>query len=140
MSASTTDSIYDVIDYICDKFNIHVEYSNDQVTSFVSRFGHKIIAYSILIDALGIALFAVAIFLLYRYVRKPLKKNYIKDFREHTKELEKDKKYIIAAFLDFLAWILIIVSTIKIAFIIFHIGQCILFPEKIILEFVGNYM
>lgn len=133
------NQLIDLFDYIIDKFNIAIEVPKEQLTEFTQQFATKIINWelwnSIISIIICLLIISVDVILYRKLFGKGLKA--FKDFWSNINLHNTQEGKLIALVL--MIFVLVIV-TIIILMKIYNIILCIVFPEKIILDFIGQYM
>lgn len=144
MNSSDVQSMYDLIDYLFDKMNVRIEMTEEQVVNFVSKFSTKVVIWTIVSNAFKLAIALAVVIAVTIIVKKIMKKFNVKDaikigFKDEasSKQLQKAMCYCFAICVVALFQIIMIS---RIVVFTSQIVQSLLFPEKIVLEFVSKYL
>jgi len=141
MKSADIQSVYDVIDYLFDKMNIRVEMTETQIVSFVSDFSRKLITWTIISDIIKIlivsAVLVVSTVILKKVKEKIKDKIKLKHSMEETLQVWEPNLKSILNMIEVLIYILCIII---LGTHIFELVECLVFPEKIIAEFISNYL
>lgn len=157
-------TLQEIIDYIVEKFNLYLEIPKEQLTQFVTQLCEKIIIWEIVTSALVIMVNVIVFMLLAFIVKQYSKKNSvnIKDivktaYFESYKNLEdimyklkpKTKEFTVEQVISFKATVIFITAILIFASIMMvtslfseslDILYSFIFSEKVILEFIGQYI
>ena len=137
-----SEQVIKVLDAVCDKFGIAIDWTNNNIIPYIQQLGNKIITYDICMSIIRLVIgcvlpLTVAIF--------------IKKFLNQKKLEAKENKtindyYYTDGSLDEGGWwcyamiiVLIIIAIILTTSNIQDIIQDVVFPEKTIIEFITQY-
>ena len=141
-SSIVTDELNDTLGYLIDKFNLTLEISTEQVKNFSEQLAKKIITWEIINSALTILVLTILIVIAFKLL-KVLKFESTKELMKIIESNELPGQAELAVW-KLIAKVAIYLCIIGIAFgvsnEIFDIVMSIAFPEKIILEFISNYI
>lgn len=137
-SAGLNKELTDTLGYLIDKFNLTLEVSGEQIKEFSTQLANKIIRWEILGSSFMLILHLILALLLFKVVTKKFKNITIKNIIELEKI--KDDKEIIKIFMKIVCYIVLFALALIIMMELGDIILCIAFPEKIILEFISNYI
>ena len=136
-----SEQVIKVLDAVCDKFGIAIDWTSNNVIPYIQQLGNKIIIYdicnSIMWLVVGCVLpLTVAIFIKKFLNKKKLEaKETINDYYYKDGSLDTGAWYCYLI-IGILLVIAIVIGTISLQSII----QDILFPEKTIIEFITLYI
>ena len=143
--SNKSKQIYDNIEYLLDKLNLTFEMPVEQLKAFSQQLANKIITWELMeslftvIVCMALLIGSVAYTLKLHKREKFIK--FLKDnwYESDLKKAESRKfiKYIVV--LVGLSFVVVFIVPTLISNIITTI-QCFVFPEKIILEFLSNYL
>ena len=136
-----SEQVIKVLDAVCDKFGIAIDWTNNNVIPYIQQLGNKIIIYDICNSIMWLVVGCVIPLIVAILIKKFLNKKKLE-----AKESMNDY-YFSDGSLDEGAWccyamiiILIIIAIILTASNIQDIIQDIAFPEKTIIEFIKPYI
>ena len=135
-----SNQVIEVLDAVCDKFGIAIDWTSNNVIPYIEQLGNKIIAYDICMSIMWLVVGCIPLTIAY-LIKKFLNK----------KKLEAEDKpndyYFTDGTLDkkaedcyFVIGILLVVAIVIGIDSIQSIIQDITFPEKTIIEFITPYM
>ena len=136
-----SEQIIKVLDAVCDKFGIVIDWTSNNVIPYIEQLGNKIIIYDICnniiwLVILGIIPLIIAILIKKFLNQKKLEaKETINDYYYTDGSLD-DGAWCCYLIIGILLVIAIVISTISLQSII----QDIVFPEKTIIEFITQYI
>lgn len=136
----TSNELIELFEYALDKFNIAIEIPKEQLKEFAVQFIEKTIAYEILISTLSILTCILVIIAMMAIYKKVFKGDSVKKAfssflnAERSEEAELKLGLLVILILIFMISIYFICREVK------DIILCFTFPEKIVLEFIGNYI
>ena len=135
-----SEQIIKVLDAVCDKFGIAIDWTSNNVIPYIQQLGNKIITYDICISIVWLVIGCVIPLTVAILIKKFLNKKKLE-----AKERMNDYYYTDGS-LDEGAWccyamiiVLIIIAIILTTSNIESIIQDIVFPEKTIIEFITQY-
>lgn len=128
----TSEQIIQVIDKLCEKFGIAIDWTSNNILPYIQQLGDKIVKYdlytSIVWLIMGLILVVLGGYIIYKSINFTNKKDYLDLFSAKT-------------------WMRIIgVSIILLSVFIFVVPQImdiiqdLVFPEKTIMEFIKPYL
>lgn len=136
---SSQETFYEYIMNWLDKLNISLEITQSELKETLSIISKKVIAYELITSIVSIVIFIAAIVIMTVVFLKITGCKNIKSGIQCVKKLDinenLDKTLIIIIIAVSLLFIII-----GIAVQVIDIIECIAFPEKIILEFIGGYL
>ena len=135
-----SEQVIKVLDAVCDKFGIAIDWTNNNVIPYIEQLGNKIITYDVCMSIMWLVVGCIPLtiaFLIKKFLNK--------------KKLEAEDKpnnyYFTDGTLDegaedcyFIIGILLVVAIVIGIDNIQSIIQDIVFPEKAIIEFITPYM
>lgn len=147
-TANTLDTeLTNTLGYLIDKFNLTLEISSQEIKEFSSRMATKIIAWELgtsIFKLLALTAIIITILMLFKKYKIKRMTTIFKQLDEETDNIKQKVKETISLSvqlgLRFGAYLIFAISTGTIARAIFKIFTCIAFPEKVILDFIGNYL
>ena len=135
-----SEQVIKVLDAVCDKFGIAIDWTSNNVIPYIEQLGNKIITYDICNSIMWLVIGSVIPLTVAILIKKFLNKKKLE-----AKERMNDYYYTDGS-LDEGAWccyamiiILIIIAIILTASNIQDIIQDVVFPEKTIIEFITQY-
>ena len=135
-----SEQVIKVLDAVCDKFGIAIDWTSNNVIPYIQQLGNKIITYDICNSIVWLVIGSVIPLTVAILIKKFLNKKKLE-----AKERMNDYYYTDGS-LDEGAWccyamiiILIIIAIILTASNIQDIIQDVVFPEKTIIEFITQY-
>ena len=134
-----SEQVIKVLDAVCDKFGIAIDWTNNNVMPYIEQLGNKIVAYDICMSIMWLVVGCIPLTIAF-LIKKFLDK----------KKLEAEDKPNDYYFTDgslneaedwyFIVGILLVVAIVIGIANIQGIIQDIIFPEKTIIEFITPYM
>lgn len=135
-----SEQVIKVLDAVCDKFGIAIDWTSNNVIPYIQELGNKIITYDICNSIVWLVIGSVIPLTVAILIKKFLNKKKLE-----AKERMNDYYYTDGS-LDEGAWccyamiiVLIIIAIILTTSNIESIIQDIVFPEKTIIEFITQY-
>ena len=136
-----SEQVIKVLDAVCDKFGIAIDWTSNNVIPYIQQLGNKIIAYDICNSIMWLVIGSVIPLTVAILIKKFLNKKKLE-----AKERMNDYYYTDGS-LDEGAWccyamiiVLIIIAIILTTSNIESIIQDVVFPEKTIIEFITQYI
>lgn len=137
MSSEETFSEY--VKQWLNKLDLKIDITQQQLQSALTKISGKIIAYKITTSILTIVILSILLIVMWVVYKKYTKNiKVIKTLKEYFKGSTSDG-IMLVIFTVLVSFITLFVG-MEIATKLWEIGECILFPEKIIIEFIGGYM
>ena len=133
VSGALSDQMINVLDAVCQKFGIAVDWTQNNIAPYVQDLGDRIVKYEIWTSVAWIVIFIVCIVFLEICRRFSLNRHHINSKAERHYEGEWILGVIISS-------ILMIVLLANIAAQCFDIIQAIVLPEKTWIDFIQSYM
>ena len=136
-----SQQVIKILDAVCDKFGIAIDWTSNNVIPYIQQLGNKIIIYDICNSIMWLVMLwimplIVAIFIKKFLNRKKLEaKEFRNDYYFSDGSLDNEAFYCYLI-IGILLVIAIVIGTISLQSII----QDILFPEKTIIEFIKPYI
>ena len=135
-----SEQVIKVLDAVCDKFGIAIDWTSNNVIPYIEQLGNKIITYDICNSIMWLVIGSVIPLTVAILIKKFLNKKKLE-----AKERMNDYYYTDGS-LDEGAWccyamiiVLIIIAIILTTSNIESIIQDVVFPEKTIIEFITQY-
>ena len=113
-----SDEIIKVLEYMCDKVGVTIDWTSNNVLPYIQQLGEKFIRWEIGTSIGWIALTVVSIIIAFLFV----------------------KFCDLDGLEDIFFWLTIIGAIIVIGFQVFDIIECYTFPEKAIYEYIQHYL
>ena len=135
-----SEQVIEVLDAVCDKFGIAIDWTNNNVMPYIEQLGNKIVTYDIYMSIMWLVVGCIPLtiaFLIKKFLNK--KKLEAEDkpnnyyFTDGTLNEKAEDCYFIVGILLVVA---IVIGIANMQGII----QDIIFPEKTIIEFITPYM
>lgn len=136
---SSQETFYEYIMNWLDKLNISLEVTQSELKETLSIISKKAVAYEMITSIVSVVIFMAAIVIMIAVFLKITGCKNIKSGIQCVKKLDINKNLdktliiMIIAVLSFFTLIGIVTQVIDII-------ECIVFPEKVILEFIGRYL
>lgn len=136
---SSQETFYEYIMNWLDKLNISLEVTQSELKETLSIISKKAVAYEMITSIVSVVIFMAAIVIMITVFLKITGCKNIKSGIQCVKKLDINKNLdktliiMIIAVLSFFTLIGIVTQVIDII-------ECIVFPEKVILEFIGRYL
>ena len=135
-----SEQVIKVLDAVCDKFGIAIDWTSNNVIPYIQQLGNKIITYDICNSIMWLVIGSTIPLIVAILIKKFLNKKKLE-----AKERMNDYYYTDGS-LDEGAWccyamiiVLIIIAIILTTSNIESIIQDVVFPEKTIIEFITQY-
>ena len=136
-----SNQVIEVLDAVCDKFGIAIDWTSNNVIPYVEQLGNKIVAYDIYMSIMWLVVGCVIPLTVAIFIKKFLNKKKLE-----SKE-EPNNYYFTDGTLDdgvedcyFIVGILLAIAIVIGIANIQSIIQDITFPEKTIIEFITPYI
>lgn len=128
----------ETLEYLLNKFNVTIDVSKEALNTYIKNFCQKIVVYetimAIVILMIGIALLILSIYLFKKY-------KIVSSIKEYMNEDEDSAIDKVLSSVRFTLTILLLLSSIVVIICSIHnLAECIFFPEKTILDFLGKYI
>ena len=136
-----SEQVIKVLDAVCDKFGIVIDWTSNNVVPYIQQLGNKIITYDICISIMWLVIGSVMTLIVAILIKKFLNqkkleaKETINDYYYTDGSLDNGAFYCYLI-IGMLLIIAIVIGTISSQSII----QDITFPEKTIIEFIKPYI
>ena len=135
-----SSQIIDVINELCSKFGIAIDWSQKNVQPYLESLVIKAVNYelytSIMWIVIGAILFGIGLFYLSK--ANECKKRYIKYKRYSMVDTESD--YICKDLYRILGWSLFIAAILLIIYNTNDVIKCIIFPDKVVFDMIYSYL
>ena len=136
-----SNQVIEVLDAVCDKFGIAIDWTSNNVIPYIEQLGNKIVAYDICMSIMWLVVGCVIPLTVAIFIKKFLNKKKLE-----AKE-EPNNYYFTDGTLDdgvedcyFIVGILLAIAIVIGIANIQSIIQDITFPEKTIIEFITPYI
>lgn len=135
---TVSDQIIEVLDALCEKFGVAIDWTSDNVLPYVESLCTKLISWEIWTSVYWIGLMTlISIILL--FVSKKITKEYVK-IRDDCYHYEEDCLFVTAI----CSWVAFGVTAIVSMFVIgdeiYDIITCVTFPEMMLIEKIQSLM
>ena len=138
-----SEQVIKVLDAVCDKFGIAIDWTSNNVIPYIQELGNKIITYDICMSIMWLVILGIIPLIIAILIKKFLNKKKleakenktINDYYYTDGSLDNGAFYCYLI-IGMLLIIAIVIGTISLQSII----QDILFPEKTIIEFIKPYI
>lgn len=136
---NSQETFYEYIMDWLDKLNISLEVTQSELKEALSIISRKAVVYEMITSIVSIVIFMIVIVIMLAVFLKITGCKNIKSGIQYVKKLDINKNLdktliiMIIAVLSFFTLIGIVTQVIDII-------ECIVFPEKVILEFIGRYL
>lgn len=137
---NASNELIELLDYAIDKFNIAIEIPREQLQKFAIQFIEKTITYEVLTSALNILIYLAIIIGIVILHKKAIKGSYIKTIINKYLAMENGEVIDLKIAVLIMKVFIIALITCFICNELKDIILCFAFPEKIVLEFIGNYI
>ena len=136
-----SQQVIKVLDVVCDKFGIAIDWTSNNVIPYIQQLGNKIITYDICVSimwlVIGSAIPLTIAILIKKFLNK--KKLEVKEFRNYY-YFSYGGLYELAWYCYLIIGILLVIAIVIGTISLQSIIQDILFPEKTIIEFITQYI
>ena len=136
---SSQETFYEYIMDWLDKLNISLEVTQSELKEVLSIISRKAVAYEMITSIVSIAIFMIVIVIMLAVFLKITGCKNIKSGIQCVKKLDINKNLDKTLIIMIIA-VLSFFTLIGIATQVIDIIECIVFPEKVILEFIGRYL
>lgn len=136
---SSQETFYEYIMNWLDKLNISLEVTQSELKETLSIISKKAVAYEMITSIVSIAIFMIVIVIMLAVFLKITGCKNIKSGIQCVKKLDINKNLDKTLIIMIIA-VLSFFTLIGIATQVIDIIECIVFPEKVILEFIGRYL
>lgn len=136
---SSQETFYEYIMNWLDKLNISLEVTQSELKETLSIISKKAVAYEMITSIVSVVIFMAAIVIMITVFLKITGCKNIKSGIQYVKKLDINKNLDKTLIIMIIA-ILLFFTLVCIVTQVIDIIECIVFPEKIILEFIGRYL
>lgn len=145
-SEQLNSELTNTLEYIIDKFNLTLEVSSEQIKEFSVQISKKIITWEFMTSIIAIVFCILVIFAaiqLHKHFKIESFTKLCKIYNtllEDSNNVEEVHKLIIKIVIKI---VIVLVSLFFASFILCELKDiimCIIFPEKVILEFISSYL
>lgn len=136
---NSQETFYEYIMDWLDKLNISLEVTQSELKEALSIISRKAVAYEIITSIVSIVIFMIVIVIMLAVFLKITGYKNIKSGIQYVKKLDINKNLDKTLIIMIIA-ILLFFTLVCIVTQVIDIIECIVFPEKIILEFIGRYL
>ena len=135
-----SNQIIDVINELCDKFGIAIDWSQKNVQPYLESLVTKAVSYEFYTSVMWIVIGVIILGIGWFYLSKAnkCKKRYIKYKCDHMIDTESDG--IWKDLYRILAWFLFIIAILLIVCNANDIIKCITFPDKVMFDLIDTYL
>ena len=135
-----SSQIIDVINELCSKFGIAIDWSQKNVQPYLESLVVKAVNYELYTSIMWIVIGAILIGISLFYLSKAnkCKERYIKYKKDSTVDTESD--YICKDLYRILGWFLFITAILLIIYNTNDVIKCITFPDKVVFDMIYNYL
>ena len=136
---NSQQTFYEYIMNWLDKFNVSVEVTQSELKDTLLDISNKAVKYELITSIMWLIICIAAIVISYKILANINKIKGIKSIAKCIQSIDisnNEVKLIKCS----ITLVIIIFAIVGIAVQIVDIAECILFPEKIVLEFVGRYL
>lgn len=136
---NSQETFYEYIMDWLDKLNISLEVTQSELKEVLSIISRKAVAYEMITSIVSIVIFMIVIVIMLAVFLKITGYKNIKSGIQYVKKLDINKNLDKTLIIMIIA-ILLFFTLVCIVTQVIDIIECIVFPEKIILEFIGRYL
>lgn len=136
---NSQETFYEYIMDKLDKLNISLEVTQSELKEALSIISRKAVAYEMITSIVSIVIFMIVIVIMLAVFLKITGYKNIKSGIQYVKKLDINKNLDKTLIIMIIA-ILLFFTLVCIVTQVIDIIECIVFPEKIILEFIGRYL
>lgn len=139
-NVTVADQIIQVLDELCKKFGVVIDWASDNVMPYLLELMNKIVNYRLFCSWIYFGLF-LTLFVIFLLVIK----KYLKLINTDKKELKNDKRFIPQFVYEYPLGTFLIIIGFEFLFLVFmivnimNIGECYYFPEKAVFDFIKSY-
>ncbi len=136
---NSQQTFYEYIMNWLDKFNISVEVTQSELKDTLTNISSKAVKYEMITSIIWLILCIVVVIIAYKVLVNITKTKGIKNVIKYmdSVDISKNGDKILFCIITIMA---IVFAVIGIISQVVDITECILFPEKIVLEFIGRYL
>lgn len=131
------NEVNDTLGYLIDKFNISLDITASQIAAFSKEMATKIIAWKLSVSTIIVLICSIILVAAIIYCKN---EKIIKTFKDLKANQMPEKDFGIYSLKCVICFFTICITTILVLSNIYNIIMCLVFPEKIILEFVSYYL
>ena len=143
-----TNQTLDTLGYLIDKFNLTLEVSTNQIKDFSVQLSEKIVKWEFFTSLLAVAFQIIVLLLIFRLIehfkiekiQSAMKQYESITNKTDSESREKHEKLLIHIFIRVIAYFIILLTVCLMVGELRDIVLCTVFPERIILGFIGNYI
>lgn len=136
---NSQETFYEYIMDWLDKLNISLEVTQSELKEALSIISRKAVAYEMITSIVSVVIFITAIVIMIAVFLKITGCKNIKSGIQCVKKLDINKNLDKTLIIMIIA-VLSFFTLVGIATQVIDIIECIVFPEKVILEFIGRYL
>ena len=137
-----SNQIIDVINELCNKFGIAIDWSQKNVQPYLENLGIKAVNYELYTSIMWIVIgaFLFGLGLIYISKANKCKKKYFEEKYKNGRSIDLEDNGIWKDIFRVFAWCLFILAAIIICCNINDIIRCITFPDKVVFDMLSNYL
>ena len=128
----SSNKVVEVIDALCEKLGIAIDWTANNVMPYVQTLMQKLVAYEIWTSVAWIIIMfmlTLIIFCVHKYF----------DHRTNAKSYSDFEEFMYYAS-HVVFWILAVLSVLVIGVQVFDIIECVVFPEKYVIEYISSLL
>lgn len=129
---SVSDQIINVLNALCEKFGVVVDWSQQNIIPYLSQLMSKCVTYEIVTSVIWCLTFLILFVVSYKYSIK---------FHKKAVEIEYDPDEAIA-WVAIISWIILGIVSISGLIVVvnqvFDIAECLVLPEKFCLTYISE--
>lgn len=135
-----SSQIIDVINELCSKFGIAIDWSQKNVQPYLESLVTKAVNYELYTSIMWIVIGAILIGIGLFYLSKAnkCKERYIKYKKDSMVDTESD--YICKDLYRILGWFLLIIAILFIIYNANDVIKCVTFPDKVAFDMIYSYL
>jgi hypothetical protein len=125
-----------------DKFNLKVEVSQEELKSTLTNIATKAVKYELVTSIIQLVFIVVCMYIAYRLFKylvgtKNIKESVLKIKSINTIDIVKEPDTIVKIVVFCVAIVMLFAFAIS---EVVDIVECLVFPEKVVIEFIGRYL
>lgn len=140
--SSSQETFYQYIMDWLDKFNLKVEVSQEELKSTLTNIATKAVKYELVTSIIQLVFIVVCMYIAYRLFKylvgtKNIKESVLKIKSINTIDIVKEPDTIVKIVVFCVAIVMLFAFAIS---EVVDIVECLVFPEKVVIEFIGRYL
>ena len=141
---NSQETFYEYVKELIDQWNLKISVSQEELKTLVSTVSRKIINWEFYTSLITVIIWLLVVVVCTRYILKLNKdRNFKESFKILTESVDsnvikKDTIRVILLWLYIVVLVIVVIPLIVTNFI--DLFECYYFPEKVVIDFFGQYM